>query len=178
MNNWKEQIAIAWLVKQACMELDKKNIFSYHLPNLAATEESIVLAEKKLGCRLDEKYRAFLQHADGWPCFWHNVDLFGTNDLIEGVKKETGEFALSMLDEEVLTKSGVKRHELLPIAATPVDKDLFVITKPSCRTPGSVLWFAGEEVERFKSFDDFFIAMTEYSRGDIQWFQKQAKQEP
>jgi len=175
MQNWKEQIAVAWFVKQSCMELDKKRIFTYHLPNMAATEEEIATAEQALGCKLDEKYRAFLKFANGWPCFWHSTDLFGANDLFAGARRENGEFLLSMLDESILVKSGVKRHELLPIAVTSVDKDLFVITRLASRRPGIVIWFAGEEVERFKDFDDFFLAMVEYSRSDIQWFKDQGK---
>ena len=89
-----------------------------------------------------------------------------------GDKKENGEFILSMLDEGVLKNSGFKRQELLPIAATSVDKDLFVMTLPNSQSPGIVLWFAGEEVDRFQSFDDYFLAMVEYGRQDIQWFKE------
>ena len=79
---------------------------------------------------------------------------------------------LSMVPDEVLHKSAVKRTDLLPISATRLDKDLFVITRPPSPNPGSVIWFAGEEVERFVTFDEFFLAMVEYSRRDVEWLRR------
>lgn len=173
IQDWKQEIAIAWLVKQAMMESDTNKIFAYHLPNVAATEGEIFTAEQKLGHKLDDRYKNFLRCANGWPSFWHSTDLFGADDLIDGTRKETAEFLLSMLSEGVLKKSGVKRHELLPIAATAVDKDIFIITRPNSALPGIVLWFAGEEVERFKNFDDFFRSMVEYNRMTAKRFKGQ-----
>jgi hypothetical protein len=168
IQDWKQEIAIAWLVKEALMQADKQRIWPYHLPEVAANEDEIGRAEQALGFALDPSYRAFLKHANGWHGFWHTADLFGTGDLVEGSRKENAEFLLSMLDEGVLKKSETRREELLPISATSVDRDLFVMAKPNSRLKGCVIWFAGEEVERFPTFDHYFLGMINYNRLSLQ----------
>lgn len=172
IEDWKQEIAVAWLVKQAMMELDEKRIFPYHLPNLAASAEQISTAEQIIGYSLDPKYKEFLKQANGWPAFWHSTDLFGTEDLLDGPRKETGDFQLSLLDESVLKGVGLRREELLPIGATKFDRDLFVLTNPPSNPPRRVIWFAGEVIERFSSFDDYFRAMVNLSRMDVERFRR------
>src|SRR5688572_2418511 len=58
--NWKNEIAAAWLIKQSMMELDRQGLYSYKLPEIAATEEQIRGAENKLRLKLDTRYREFL----------------------------------------------------------------------------------------------------------------------
>lgn len=167
IQDWKNEIAAAWQVKQAIMEADKNRVWTYHLPNVAATEDQILSAEKQLGYQLDERYRSFLKFANGWEGFVQTIDLFGTEDLIAGQRKETGEFIFSCLEDSVLKKSGVRRDELLVIGATSRHSDLFVITLPNSLAPGTVIWFASEEIQRFSSFDEFFLAMVDYNRLDL-----------
>jgi hypothetical protein len=167
IQDWKQEIAVAWLVKQAIMEADKNKIWTYHLPNVAATEDQIQTAEKQLGYQLDERYRCFLKFANGWEGFVQTIDLFGTQDLILGPKKENAEFTFSYLEDAVLKKSGVKRAELLIIGATQRHSDLFAITLSHSNEPGTVIWFAGEEIQRFTNFDEFFLAMVDYNRLDL-----------
>ena len=52
----------------------------------------------------------------------------------------------------------------MPISATEFDRDVFAITRPESPSPGIVVWFAGEEIERFATFDEYFLAMIEYNR--------------
>jgi hypothetical protein len=170
IGDWKEAIAVAWLVKQALMEADKKKNWPCHLPEVAATEEQIQEAETVLGCPLDPRYREFLGYANGWPGFWHTADLFGTADFIGGPRKENAEFAIGMLDDAVLEKSKISRGDLLPISATKFDRDLFVIVRKGSTEAGVVIWFAGEEIERFATFDDYFLAMVDYNRLALQRF--------
>ncbi len=54
------------------------------------------------------------------------------------------------------------------LAASPVDRHLFVMTRKSAPQPGVVVWFDGAEVDRFPSFDEFFLAMMDYNREEIQ----------
>lgn len=173
IDDYKIAIGRAWLVKQAMMELDKKKIWPYHLPELAATSDQIMKAEQHLGHSLDPRYKAFLKCANGWQAFYQTVDLFGTQDLIGGARNAAGEFILSFLDDDVLNKSNTTRADLLPIAATSLDRDLFTMTRPTSKTPGIVIWFAGEEIDRFPNFDEFFLAMLEYNRKELQDFQKE-----
>jgi hypothetical protein len=165
--DFQTTIGAALLVKEQIARLDKKKIWPYFLPEVAATDEQIIKAERHLGHSLNDRYKAFLKCANGWKCFYQTVDLFGTEDLVSGPRNDTGEFMLGLLDDDVLRKSGVEREDLLPLAATRFDKDLFVLVRPSSSCAGTVLWFAGEEIDRFLSFDDYFNAMIEYNRQEL-----------
>lgn len=175
ITDWKQEIAIGWLVKQGMMEVDTKKIFPYYLPELAATDEQIIEAEKHLGYALDSRYREFLKCSNGWHGFWHSADLFGTGDLIAGPRHDNAEFILSFLDDDFLRSRELQRQHLLPISATSLDRDVLVITCPASPLPGQVVWFAGQEIERFNSFDDYFLAMIEYGRQDIKWLKERQK---
>jgi hypothetical protein len=168
-------IGRAWLVKQEIMKLDKRRIWPYHLPEIAATDVQISQAEQRLAHVLDERYKALLKCANGWPAFYQAVDLFGTEDLISGPRHECGEFLLGYLEESVLNKCGFARAELLPIAATKSDRDLFVITRPHSSAPGIVIWFAGEEIDRFQTFDEYFLSMMEYNKKELLDFKKETE---
>jgi hypothetical protein len=172
---WKRKIAIGLLVKRAMMETDVEMSFSYYLPEVAATESQLVDAEKSLGHTLDGRYKEFLRCANGWQGFWHISDLFGTSDLIGGPRLENVEHLLSLLDNGVLKSASLERHHLLPITATRIDRDLFVITRPTSPSPGLVIWFAGEEIERFRTFEGYFLAMIEYGRQDVKWLKDRQK---
>jgi SMI1 / KNR4 family (SUKH-1) len=173
IEDYKIAIGHAWLVRQEMMALDKRKMWPYHLPQVAATDEQIFKAEQHLGIAIDSRYKAFLKCANGWPAFYQAVDLFGTDDLIGGTRHENAEFVLSYLEDGVLNKSDVRREDLLPIAATKLDRDLFTIIRPTSKLSGSVIWFAGEEIDRFPNFDDFFLAMVEYNRIAVKRFKAQ-----
>jgi len=165
--NWKERIVELVLVKQAIDERGS-GLWEYRLPGLAATPEQLAAVEARLGEPLDAGFRAFLEHAGGWPAFWQTVDLLGPDDLLGS---ERGQHAIEMLgfvEHDVLEAGGLRRQDLLPIAASRVDLDLFVMTRRSSRSPGSVIWLAGSEIERWSSFDDFFLAMIDYNRLELQ----------
>ena len=71
---------------------------------------------------------------------------------------------LQELEDGVLVDSGYRRDQLLPIACSSVNLDLFVITRLASRSPGTVIWYNGREIDRYKDFDEFFLAMMEYNR--------------
>jgi hypothetical protein len=166
--DWKQRIVQMVLVKQRLAALDTKGLWEHRLPALAATEAMVLAVEGHLGEPLDPGYRAFLLHADGWPAFFQTVDLFGSEDLVGGHR---GRHAIEMLrdvEDAVLTGGGLRRDELLPIAVSPVDLDLFVMTRQSAPQPGIVIWLAGAEVDRFPTFDEYFLAMVDYNRREVQ----------
>ncbi|MGM0805615.1 MAG: SMI1/KNR4 family protein [Bacillota bacterium] len=167
MINWKDMIATLILVKQELMKQDVEKIWPHHFPEVGATEESLLDLEEELGYKLDLTYRDFLQHANGWKGFYQTVDLFGTEQLKDSTKKEYAEMLLTAIDDQVLKESGVSRSELLPIAATEYDKDLFVLSLPNSAKPGEIIWFAGEEIDRFENFAEFFLAMIDYNREEV-----------
>lgn len=175
IEDFKAAIGAAWLIKQKCMELDKAKIWPYHLPEVGASEDELAGVECRLGHRIDPRYREFLKCANGWPAFYQAVDLFGTRDLIEGPRKENAEFVMSFLDDHVLHSSGFVRGDLLPIAATTTDRDIFLIGRPHARSSGTVVWYAGEEIDRFENFDEFFLAMIEYNKQELADFRKQSQ---
>jgi hypothetical protein len=42
------------------------------------------------------------------------------------------------------------------------------IQRRAAAEPGTVVWFAGAEVDRYPTFDDFFLAMIEYNVREIE----------
>jgi hypothetical protein len=171
--DWKERIAVMALVKQRLAEVDTERLWEYHLPRVAASEERLQQVEAHLGQALDPSYRAFLRHADGWPAFYQSVDLFGSEELLGSERFQHAEEMLGYLEQEQPAASGM-RGGLLPVAASPVDLDLFVIPRRSSAHPGTVIWLAGSEIDRFPSFDEYFLAMIDYNRAEIQSLQASA----
>jgi len=168
--DYDELIATMILVKQEIQKFDKEELWEYYLPEIAASEDAIIRTESLQGFSIDSNYKAFLKHADGWLRFYQSVDLFGTKELNDSLKMNYANNILNAIEDSVLDNSGFLRDQLLPIAATSIDKDLFVITKPNSLKPGIVIWFAGDEIDRFESFTEFFLAMTDYNREELKYF--------
>ena len=120
-----------------------------------------------LGYKLDEDYAQFLRYANGWPAFYQSVRLFGTEELLGNAAMENALRTVSYLEEDVLQTSGVDRAMLLPIAATDVDMDIFVLDRTGLPARARVIWFAGTEIQRFGSFSDYFLAMVDYNRAEL-----------
>jgi len=169
---WKQRIVQLVYIKQTISDLDSKGIWQYRLPGLAADEEKLQAVERLLGEPLDPQYREFLSYAGGWPAFYQTVDLFGPDDLLGGDRSRHANEMLSYLEDTVLEAAVVRREDLLPIAASPVDLDLFVMTRRSSQTPGVAIWFAGYEVDRFPSFEEYFLAMMDYNRAEVEALRK------
>ena len=169
MIDWKREIAIAYLVKQRVADVDSNHIWEFHLPEEAATEEAIVAVENSLGFKLDPEHRAFLRHADGWKGFMQDNDVFGVADLVAGPRYQEAIELLQSL-EDLKPICGFEQNELLPFASSSTNIDLFVITKPNSQSPGIVLWFAGQVIDRFLSFSEWFLAMVDYNRREFQRF--------
>lgn len=165
--DWKSRIVELVIVKQAIDELDTRGLWEYRLPAVAATPERLGEVEAKLGEPLDPGCRSFLEHANGWPAFWQSVDLFGVEDLLGSERFEHASAMLSYVEDSVLDAGRLRRADVLPIAGSPVDLDLFVMTGRSSPSPGGVVWLAGTEVDRFSSFKEFFVAMVQYNRLDL-----------
>ena len=39
--------------------------------------------------------------------------------------------------------------------------DLFVLCLPNSRRPGEIIWFAGEKIDRFENFEEYFLAIVD-----------------
>ena len=168
IDKWKKHISTLIDVNEERQLSDVKNLWEYHQPENPATEENIRYAERELGFCLADNYRDFLLCADGWQCFYQMVDLFGTTELIQQTKSEKWTLANQYIyiidDAGVFTLSGLTPDDLYPIAVSRDDMDLFVMIKPGRSDSGTVIWYAGEEIERFSDFEDFFVCMIEYCK--------------
>ncbi|MFC4159348.1 SMI1/KNR4 family protein [Chitinimonas lacunae] len=165
--NWPEEIAILVFVKEELAKVDKKGWWSYHFPEVAASRTRLSELEKDLGCSLDPQYASFLLYADGWQGFYQTVDLFGCNELSGNKKMQQALELLRATEDGALEQAGITREDVIPIAATSCDKDIFLLAKPHTSIAGTVLWFAGEEIDRFENFDEFFLAMVDYNREEV-----------
>lgn len=162
-HDWRPEIVRMVQVKQAIAEADSNGIWEFHLPKVAAAPESLQGLEEILGFRLDPEYREFLGYADGWPSFFQSIDLFGVDDLIGGPRMEVAHQMLSGLESAALEQAGLRGDRLLPIAATTVDLDLFVMPVVGGTQRPPVIWLAGYEIDRFATFRDFVTTMIEYN---------------
>ena len=167
MSNWKDKIATMILVKQELMKQDVEQIWPHHFPEIGVNEEYLCAVEQELGYKLDLIYRDFLQHANGWKGFYQTVELFGIEQLRKSTIMDYAQMLLKAIDDDALRESGVLRCELLPIAVSEFDKDLFVLCLPNSSRPGEIIWFAGEEIDRYENFDEYFLAMIDYNREEI-----------
>ncbi|MFA0814644.1 MAG: SMI1/KNR4 family protein [Anaerofustis sp.] len=173
IQQWKNNIVTMIYVKEELHKYDINGLWQYHFPEVAATEEQIESVERKLGYKLDANYRSFLTRANGWKGFYQTVDLFGTEEIVNSSIMKYANKLLDSLEEDVIRSSGFLKSELMPIATTLNDKDLFVLTIPTSHKPGIVIWFAGEEIDRFSDFNEYFLAMIDYNREEIEDLKKE-----
>lgn len=167
--NWAEEISTLVYVKQVLAECDQEGVWPHHLPAVAATAEQVAAVEIALGFPLDISYANFLRHANGWRGFYQTVDLFGTDDLL-GSRRQSAAEALSLIDHGVIETQRVDFEDMVPIATSKVDRDLFVLLSSRSKRAGEILWFAGELIESFSSFGEFFLAMIDYNRAEVEHF--------
>jgi hypothetical protein len=144
-------------LKQEVQQAPDGALWEHGLPNLAAEPDRIAAAEAALGVRLDDQHRELLAAADGWPYMFQHIDLFSTTDLAGGPRMAMSREMLLAMGPEPLDEAGAG-SDLLPIAATSEDRDLFVMPVSAGRAQREVLWFAGTLVERFADVEDMLLA--------------------
>jgi len=169
--SWKQVIVDLVGIKQKLAEVDTEGLWEQRLPAVAATEAELAAVEAHIGESLDPSHRDFLLHADGWAAVYQTVDLFGSADLRGGPRFVHATEMLGYIDDDVLEAGDLRRADLLPIAASPVDLELFVITRRSAAMPGVVVWLAGAEIDRFPNFEEYMLATLDYNRLEIQALQ-------
>jgi len=168
LEDWKKAIITMIQVKQEVIKHDKIGLWHQHLPAVAATDKQIEKVEEILGFNIDNSYKNFLKFSNGWKAVYQTVDLFGTDELSGSPIMDYAFKLLKELEEDIITPMGYRLDELLPIAATFEDIDIFVLTKPSSPEPGIVIWFAGGEIDRFSNFSEYFLAMIDYNRLEVE----------
>lgn len=166
--DWRPEIVRLVQLKQAIAEADAHGLWEFHLPGVAATPADLDALETTLGARLDGQHRELLRYANGWPSFMQSVDLFGVDDLAGGPRMDVARSALDSIEPVVLHGAGLRDTRLLPIAASTVDLDVFVMPVINAAAQPPVVWFAGSEVDRFPTFHDFILAMIGYNQRELE----------
>ena len=161
--DWRLDIVTAVAVDQALMRVDVDELWEYSLPELRASEQEIADAEKRLGFRLPEQYRSFLQYANGWQYFYQDVNIFGTGELLGGELHDQAEELLEVA-KEVLPPLDYDLDSFFPIAASMTQIDLFVIGKVGSPWEGQVIWIAGDIIDEYESFLEYFRSMVAYNK--------------
>ena len=164
MINWHVEIVQLYNLKQRLDAADNEKLYTLTLPSVAASEQALSVVEARLGFCLDGEYKSFLQHADGWQHFFHKVHLFGTRELSGYGLYTRANKLLQSLHDPVLS---APKSSLMPIAVSENDIDLFVLDRSSETQSQPVIWFAGGEIERFSSFNDFWVGMRELIEDEI-----------
>ena len=172
MHDWRPEIVRLLEVKQAIVDADSEQTWEFHLPGVAATDEDIGVAERSIGAELDLSYRNFLQYANGWPSFYQSVDLFGTDSLDGGPRFDLACSLLDAIEPNIWEQSGLERRSVVPIAATTVDLDVFVMPVANGSMTSPVVWFAGYEIDRFATFDEYVVSMIEYNVRELEDFRQ------
>lgn len=165
--DWRPEIVRMAQIKQAIFEADAAGLWEFHLPKVAATSEDLTQVEAALGFRLDRDYREFLGYANGWPSFFQSVDLLGTDDLVDGPRMDIARRMLAAVEPVVLERAGLQTAQLVPVAASTVDLDLFVMPVIDGQQQPPVVWLAGDEIDRFKTFEDYILAMIDYNAREL-----------
>lgn len=166
MDKWKERLVEMLIVRNELYKADKGQLWEYHYPEEAAEVSEVLLSQEKLQIKLSQDYIDFLLCANGWKCFYQLVDLFGTKDF----EAESMSLAKMLLNTELENDKSLNdiKEYLFPIAVSRTDKDLFVMVLIEGREYGQIIWLAGGEIERFLSFSDFFEAMIEYNKEELE----------
>lgn len=163
--DWKALLGELILAKNEVDELDPEHVERYTVPRTAAAEEDIAAFEREFGERLPEQYRDLLLHADGWNSFYFDADLFGLAELRgEGRSAAQARELLDVYDAEgALEDAGLSRDDVLPIAAGPGMRALFLLVRSGRPEAGQVSWMDAEEVDRYRDVVEFIASMRDYA---------------
>lgn len=166
LTQWVVRIVRMLEVRNKMYIADKEQLWEYYYPEVAANTEDVESLQKRLNIRLSQDYIDFLLRADGRKRFYQDVDLFGTQDF----DTEIMTYAKQLLNIELEYHDSLCqiKDDLLPVAVSRTDKDLFVMVLTEGEDFGKIVWLAGGEIDRFSSFVEFFDSMMEYNRLDLE----------
>ena len=167
MSEWTWQDYLNWgqEINQERMEADWKGLWDYAPPNAGASEETLARTEAQLGFRLPTSYRDFLMVADGWPCFYQDMTIFSTSDLLGGELRKLGGVQLE-LEEciEAMASDGVIAADHFMVAAAKGSIDIVLMGRPGTPAEGTASWVRGEVLGRYDDLLDYYLSMMEYNK--------------
>ena len=159
--DWKLAVSRIAYWRQIAHDHDNLGAFPWHLPHVAADKSQIAEAEKAAGFDFPSEFRTLLSVINGWRGFYMGVDLFGTDDFISGRSSE-----VKRQDEisDFIRDAGFQGDDVIVIGASEEEIDTFILVSESnASLPGGVLWWAGDEIDRFAGCKAFFEAMVNYN---------------
>jgi hypothetical protein len=157
---WPDLIAEMGLLKRQVSEV--KNVFSFTLPGVAAAEEQLVAAERRLGHPLDPMHREFLSYSNGWVDFYHKNSLLRADEIGQGDTWRELNGGLEAFYEAVDGLDDVPpREQIYPISFDPHGSSVFAIWLggPVTGRGRPVLWLPWADTERYNNFFEFFGAV-------------------
>jgi hypothetical protein len=172
IEDWRAEIVKGVIVRQHLAELDQ--LYAYPLPEVAATDDELRRVERELGFPLDPQYRTFLGYANGWRSFLQHIDLFGTPQLAGEPPMDTAQAQLAAVDRADFGRTGFDLDGVLPIGASTEQADMWLLGSTGRRRAGQVLWFWGSDFELYPGFDEFYLAMLDYNRLELQRLQQES----
>lgn len=159
VSDWSALFAEMELVKRRLAVSDREGLWRHESRRPPAAPERIAEITEVTHCSIDPEYVDFLLHADGWPAILQDIDLFGTADFSTTAYADAEEL-VHVIQDEVEICRGEDFTRLIPIGASRTDIDILVmpcVKELNRRAP--VIWLAGGEVEKYRTFSDFFRGM-------------------
>ncbi|RKT07552.1 hypothetical protein BX286_5615 [Streptomyces sp. 3211.6] len=156
---WRQTVERFSRLTNEMAAADVNEIWNYGPPNPGATPTEIGECREIVPGLLVAGHVQLLTVANGWPGFYHDVDLFGTDDFIRGEKLQKAWELLEAADQGSGGLLSIDRAKFLPIAAAQFDIDCFVLGLET----GVVRWIAGQEIETFPSIAAFVEGMIRYN---------------
>lgn len=163
-------------VRDELYKADENELWEYSFPEVAADMKDIAAVEEKLEVTFTDDYRDFLLHANGWHNFYRSVTLFGTKEYVD-TWAGWYTYALRRLKTELENNPSLykKDEPLFPIAVSQhTDHFLFVLVLGGNRR-GQVICLADGEIERYDTFTDFFEAMIDSNRDELEEVRENAQ---
>lgn len=161
VHDWRPLIVDMVAAKEALRAADVEQIFPFAYPELAATEDELVEAERRLGFSLEPEYRAFLGFANGWRAFLHETWLFGTRELITAPISPSAFEMMKILPQAVIDEIGYPLGQLRPIGSSEGDIDIWLMPVIDS---APVIWLAGGVIDTYETFGEFFASMILYNQ--------------
>jgi hypothetical protein len=159
VSDWSALFAELETAKRRLAISDRDGLWRHEARQPPAAPERIAEIATVTHCPVDPEYADFLLHADGWLAILQDIDLFGTADFGSVAYAEAEEL-VRVIEDEVQIERGGDSSRLIPIGASRTDIDILVMpcARESNRT-APVIWLAGGEIERYRTFSDFFRGM-------------------
>lgn len=155
-------VLLAAEVNQSVAAADVNSIWQYGQPNEGASDDELQQIQRSYN--VGPEYVELLSVANGWPGFYHDVDLLSVHDLEGGELLDRAWMLAESADSGSAGMLALSRSTHIPIAVSTNDIDVFLLNLQR----RDIRWIAGQEVESFVSVESFLREMTEYNRQTLE----------